>query len=146
MEIIGIENNNYIIKINNNNNNIDNNNIIIKRNYNDFHKLSKLINIQFPSFYFKKLLNNSDNNNWNIIDNNYSLYIIKSLNYCNRYLNEIDKLLLEKDKEIFINDNLFELQKQERIERKELESYSRELQQYFMSKDNINQIISIVLF
>lgn len=135
MEIIGFTGETFIIRV------LSNHQIIF-RTYYDLNSLSKLNKtLKFPATSLKKLMTESE---WNIEENTWNPQLTKSLNLLNHYLNQLT-LSLPEDCQIFCDNLLFEERKQQKMKQKQSESYSRELQQYFMSTDNINLMVQLTL-
>jgi hypothetical protein len=96
--------------------------------------------VQFPSAHCKKLLKFGD---WDLVTK-WNPYLTKSLNILNQWLRNARKYFpLECQK--FYDELLFSQEMMRRKERKAFECSARGLQQYFMSDENMNRLITETL-
>jgi hypothetical protein len=122
--------------------------VLISRTYADLFHLSKQTPsppsatepLQFPSSHCKKLLKFGD---WDLVTN-WNPYLTKSLKILNDWLKNLMKFSpLECHK--FYDELLYSQESFKRKERKALESSARVLQQYFMSDENMDTMVTETL-
>jgi hypothetical protein len=116
---------------------------IIKRSYHDLFHLSKQIQLkqlQFPATQLKNLISSGD---WDR-EHHWNPNKTKTLSRSNQWLEQILQLKPIECQQ-FSNEIIFEKQLLLQKERKVLESEARRLQQYFMSRENVEFLIQKTL-
>lgn len=142
IEIIGVKNEIFVAKL-------WPDDRLLERSYQDFFLLSKRIqscsstssSLPFPSSFFKKLLSHG---NWDI-DDHWNPFLTKGLKRCNDWLHHIlHTREYAEECQLFYHETSYQQLKLLKNIQKENESNARRFQQYFMSSENIQAMVSII--